>query len=327
MKKTRIFLIALLVIAFAINMAGCYMVSGQRMDKVKGTYKLTSYTYTPSYERKEGYTPKHYDYIHDEEYAYEDYLIVTGTATGYYVHKEANAPAYVKEVTLSYEYNAENTSKVEYVEYNDVITASSSDNEGNRLGVSGNVLNFSRPAFDYTQLFTNKAMRSEDLSVRWEKVDDATDLSYAKAQVGNLKEYDYNSFAVRGIYELWASTNIETGEVVESEYQYFFYVIDTAKGMTTATAYYALRETPAVQVKETVSMVNTTGDWSTITIDGVTWTDSTFIHYALYSYVPSTVDKYYESERDGIKTEIHCVSRYISDETVAWLIENRSVQE
>ena len=102
MKRTRILLVLLLVLAFAANMAGCYMVSGQKMDKVKGTYKLTNYTYTPSYERREGYTPNSRDYINDAKYLYEDYLIITGGSTGYYVHKEANAPAYVKEVTLSY---------------------------------------------------------------------------------------------------------------------------------------------------------------------------------------------------------------------------------
>ena len=289
-------LVVLLVIAFAVNFAGCYMVSGQKMDRVKGTYNLTNYTYTPSHERKEGRTPRHYDYINDEKYLYEDYLIVTGSSTGYYVHKEANAPAYVKEVTLSYEYNAEDSSKVEYVIYNDALTVSSSTNNGNRLGVSGNTLNFSRPAFDYNQLFTNTPMRSEDLYVRWEKVDRATDLSYAKAQVGELKEYSYQGFGFRGIYSLEMPTDLHTGMAVESEYQYFYYVIDTAKGVTTATAYYALRETPTMQVKETVSLSHTVGDWSEITLDGVFWR------------IDPAYGNYY-SENEGLKHTMTIVSR------------------
>ncbi len=307
MKRTRILLVILLIIAFAVNMAGCYMISGQRMDKLKGTYKLTSYTYTPSYEKREGYTPTTRNYIEDEKYLYEDYLIVTGGSTGYYVHKEANAPAYVKEVTLSYEYNAEDSSKVEYVIYNDALTVSSSTNNGNRLGVSGNTLNFSRPAFDYTQLITNKSMRSEDLNVRWEKVDRATDLSYAKAQVGELKEYSYQDFGFRGIYSLEMSTDLHTGMAVESEYQYFYYVIDTAKGVTTATAYYALRETPTMQVKETVSLTHT-GDWNEMTLDGETWRFDGL---------------YYNNESEGLKNTINKVRQDISDSELQYLIDSR----
>lgn len=316
MKKTRILLVALLVIAFAVNMAGCYMISGQKMDKVKGTYKLTNYTYTPSYERKEGYTPTTRNYIEDEKYLYEDYLIVTGTGNGYYVHKEANAPAYVKEVTLSYEYGTDDPSVIEYVIYNDAMTVTSSTNNGNRLGVSKNVLNFSRPAFDYTQLFTKKPMRTEDVYMRWEKVDNATDLSYAKAQIGTaLKSYDFEAFAARGIYELGTSTNIETGEVAEYPYQYFYYVIDTAEGVTTATMYYALQETPTMQVKETVSLTHTAGDWSEMTLDGEVWR------------IDPTWGNYYYSESDGLKHTISQVSRDIADDELEYWIRCRMPAE
>ncbi|MBE6926349.1 MAG: hypothetical protein E7461_05840 [Ruminococcaceae bacterium] len=311
MKKSRILLVALLIVGFAVNMAGCYMVSGQKMDRVKGTYKLTNYTYTPSYERREGYTPKTRDYINDEKYLYEDYLVITGSGTGYYVHKEANAPAYVKEVRMSFEYNTDNSSLVDYVIYNDALTVSSSTNNGNRLGVSKNILNFSRPAFDYTQLFTNKPMRTEDVYVRWEKVDRATDLSYAQKQVGELKEYDYQSFAVRGIYELGTPTNIENGELAENPYQYYFYVIDTAKGVTTATVYYALKETPTMQVKETISLSCTAGDWSEITLDGEAWR------------VDPTWGNYYYKESDGLKYTINQVGRDITEDELEYWISCR----
>lgn len=310
MKKFRILLVALLVIAFVATLTGCYMISGQKMDKLKGTYKLASYTYTPSYERKEGHTPNKYDYINDEKYLYEDYLIITGTSTGYYVHKEANAPAYVKEVTLSYEYSTEDSSKVEYVTYYDALNAGSTTNNGNHLGVSRGGLNFSRPAFDYTQLFTGKKMRSEDLYVRWEKVDKATDLSYVKKQLGELKEYSYEAYAVRGIYELGNPTEIETGNVQESPYQYCFYVIDTAKGVTTATVHYALRETPTQQVTKTVSY-SADSSWSTMTIESVLWT------------VDPQWGSYYYSERDGLKYQLTCRSVDISDSMLESLISDR----
>ena len=308
MKKMRILLIALLIVALTVIMAGCYQISGQKMNKLIGTYKLTNYTYTPSYERKAGYTAKTRDYVNGEEYLYEDYLIITGSSIGYYVHKAVDTPAYVKEVMLSYEYSEKDSSKIEYITYSDAFTAETSVNNGNHLGVSDNVLNFSRPAFDYTQLITNKAMRSDDLYVRWEKVDNATDLSYVREQFGTLKEYAYQSYAARGVYEL--SLDLTTGDV-QFPYQYFFYVIDTAKGVNTVTACYALKETPTEQVKETVALLCDGTDWSTMTIDGIQWT------------VDQAVRSFYYSVRDGQRYKLTRISWDISDEAVDSYVGSR----
>ena len=308
MKRFRIMLVALLVVVFVATMAGCYVVSGQKMSNLKGTYKLTQYTYTPQHERKKDYKPTTRDYVNDEKYLYEDYLIITGGSTGYYVHKDASGEAYVKEVTLSYEYNKENSSKVEYVAYYDVNSAGSTTNNGNRLGINKGTLNFSRPAFDYTIPFVNTPMRSEDLSVRWEKVDDATDLSYVKSKITSLKEYDYQGYGVRGIYERNILSDTNTGEGEIPKYQYFFYVIDTAKGTTTATVCYALQEMPTERVTKTVTFANNGSDWSTMTIDGVTWTGG---------------GSYYYSESNGLQKQITCVSHDISDSMLESLISSR----
>ena len=309
MKKIKVILSVLLIAALLAAMSGCYVIRGQKMDKVKGTYKLTNYTYTPSYERREGYTPDRRDYINDEKYQYEDYLIITGSGSGYYVHKQVGAPAFVREVTLSYEYSQEDSSKVEYVVWNDAISKNQTS-DIYRLGVNGKSLNHSIAAFDYTQLFTKKQMRSEDLYVRWEKVDNATDLSYAQKQLGTLKEYDYEGYGVRGIYELWSSTDMETGTLVESKFQYFYYVIDTAKGTTTAKVYYALKETPTQQVEKTVPFSGD-GEWATMTIDGAIW------------YVDPDWGTYYYNESEGLKHQIICVSSDILDARVQELIAGR----
>ena len=220
MKSVKRLLAVMLIAALILTLAGCYIISGQKMRNVQGTYKLTSYTYTPKYERKEGYTPRTYNYIEDEDCLYQDYLVVTGTGTGYYVHKDVNTPAYSKEVTLSYEYNQEDSSKVEYVIHNDAISLNSTSGF-NKVGVSGKVLNYTKQAIDYNQLFTNKPMRTESMNVRWEKVSDATDLSYAKEQLGELKTYDYKAFGVRGIYELNTMNYIEGEGYPENPYQYY----------------------------------------------------------------------------------------------------------
>ena len=111
------------------------------MSELKGTYRLVSYTYTPSHERKEGRTPTTYDYVNDEKYKYEDYLVITGSGRGYYAHRDASGDAYVKEITLNYEYNQENSSRIDYVIYNDALTQGNTAGGISRLGVSGETLN------------------------------------------------------------------------------------------------------------------------------------------------------------------------------------------
>ncbi len=308
MKIVKRLSAVILIVVILLTSVGCYMISGQKMSKVRGTYKLTHYTYTPKYERKEGYTPRTYNYIEDEEYKYEDYLIITGTGMGYYVHKEANAPAYVKEVTLSYEYSTDDSSKVEYVVFNDAISVN--ENSGfHRMGILRNVLNYTKNALDYTELFTKRPMRTEAISVRWEKVSRDTDLRYVENQLGELKKYDYAAFGVRGIYQLNAPWDIETGVVQDSPYQYFYYVIDTADNAPRATAYYAFKETPAEQIVSEAVIERLSEDWSQISIDGTVWN------------AEQPRGSNYYNETDGQRRTVSRVSSDISDASLQYLID------
>ncbi len=309
MKIVKRLSAVILIIVILLTSVGCYMISGQKMKNVQGTYKLTHYTYTPKYERKEGYTPRTYNYIEDEEYRYEDYLIITGTGMGYYVHKEANSPAYVKEVTLSYEYDTDDSSKVEYVVFNDAISVNE-DSGFNRMGILKNVLNYTKNALDYTELFTKRPMRSEALSVRWEKVSRDTDLKYVEKQLGTLKKYDYKAFGVRGIYERITPWDIETGVVQDNPYQYFYYVIDTANNAPRATVYYALKESPTEQVVRDAVIERLAEDWSQISIDGTIWT----LEDGQYS-------RNYYNEADGARYTLGFASSDISDARLESLID------
>ncbi len=308
MKIVKRLFAAILIVALMLTFAGCYTISGQKMKTVQGTYKLTHYTYTPKYERKEGYTPRTFNYLEDEEYQYEDYLIITGTGMGYYVHKEAGSPAYVKEVTLSYEYDDEDSSKVEYVIFNDAISVNE-DSGFNRMGVTKNSLNYTKNSFDYNELFTKRPMRSESLTVRWTKVSRDTDLKYAEKQLGALKKYDYKSFGMRGIYQRNAPWDIETGVVQDSPYQYFYYVIDTAENALKATAYYALKESPSEQVVRELLLERISEDWTQISIDGVTWT------------LEQPWNSNYYNDTDGFRTTISRVNNDISDVRLKELID------
>ena len=310
MKKVKCLLALILVLASIVSLTSCYVISGQTMKKFKGTYKLTKYTYTPSHERKEGYTERTHDYVNDAEYKYEDYLVITGTDKGYYVHKDASGNSYIKEVTLSYEYSEDKPSKIEYIVFNDSITVNDKDCETNRLGVNKKALNYAKSAFNFTQILTDKPMRSEALSIRWEKVDNATDLSFVNEQIGNTKFYKYSAFARRGIYELTAMRNVETSEYLDVPYQYYYIVVDTADGVNTVKAYYATKEAPTEQITRTLAY-SAQDDFSTMTIDGKVW-----------SLEPQFLS-YYISETDGIENQYRLVNNDISDTSIASLISNR----
>ena len=310
MKKVKYLLSLILVLAFVISLTSCYVISGQTMKTIKGTYKLTKYTYTPSHERKEGYTERTHDYVNDAEYKYEDYLVITGTDKGYYVHKDASGESYIKEVTLSYEYSKDNPSKIEYIVFNDSITVNDDDCETNRLGVSKKILNYAKSAFDFTQLITKKPMRSEALSIKWEKVDNATDLSFVNKQISDTKFYKYSAFARRGIYELTAMRNVESSEYLVVPYQYYYIVVDTADGVNTAKVYYATKEAPTEQITRTLSY-SAKDDFSTMTIDGKVW-----------SLEPQW-SSYYLCIDEGIENQYRLVNSDISDASINSLIANR----
>lgn len=309
MKKIKYVLTTLLIVVCAVLACGCYFVSAQTMNKLQGTYKLTRYTRTPKYERKEGYTPTTINYVEDEDRQYEDYLVITGSGMGYYVHKDVNTAAYSKEVTLVYEYDAEETSKISYVTFNDAVSVNA-NSDIHKLGVAKEQLSYSKPGIDYTELITKRKMRTEALSVHWEKVDKATDLSYVEKQLGTVKKYTYEAFGTRGIYELGTPINIETGEVAEDTYQYFYYVIDTPTNAATASVYYALKETPTTQVTRSVSIAHAE-DWSALTIDGTTWT------------IDPTFGMYYYNENEGYKRQLTCVSHEIANEMLQSFIDSR----
>jgi len=310
MRKIKYWLVVLLIVAFSMLSFGCYVVQGQKMKNVKGTYKLVHYTYTPSYEKREGYTPTTIDYIADR--GYEVYLVVTGTNMGYYVHKDNDTPAYSTQVSLSYEYNQDDSSKIDYVSYADATQTTSSSTC--KFGVTKNRLNYSLPAFDYTQLFTHKKMRSEDVDKDWEKVDKATDLSYVKKQLGEIKEYGYEEYAMRGIYELTnyqsTQTDAATDTAVENPYQYYFIALETATGATSATVYYALK-TDLTPVQKTVTLTQAEGDWAKMTIDGIEWT------------IDPTWGNYYYNEANGIRQEINRIYGEVSQTYIQELIQNK----
>ena len=169
MKKIKVLLSVLLVALLMVVSSGCYMIQGQTMKNVKGTYELTSYT------RTNGKTNAVTDYVTD--YGYKVYLVVTGSGQGYCAFSKAETDPYYLTCNLSYEYNTEDSSKVDYVAY-------AYNGVSQRFGVTKNGLNFSRPAIKLSD-----KVASDGISISWKKVSKKTDLSYVQTVFENLAPY------------------------------------------------------------------------------------------------------------------------------------------
>ena len=253
MKLKRWLTAILLVVTTVVFSSGCYMISAQRMWRVKGTYKLTTYSRT---HKETGGT---YDYL--TEQGQEVYLVITGEGRGYYVYKDNETQAYSKVVDLRYEYSEEESSKISRVGYKD-----STEKEYTYHGVTRNSLNYSNPGIwqDY------------EYSRRWTKVSRKTDLSKVKEELGEIKEYSYEAWGANALYEVIRTSSAETGDkwhlIPSFEYQYYFIAIDSLA--MKATTYYALKSDLIPVVKtETITFVNPGlyGGWAAIKIGDVEW--------------------------------------------------------
>ena len=177
MKRMKLLISMLLMVLLMVASAGCYVVQGQRMSKVKGTYELTSYY------RTNGKTNETTNYL--ETQGYQVYLVVTGSSAGYLVYKDKDdGVSYYKTLSLTYAYKEESSNKlenlIEKVEYVSFQYAG----EEQKFGVTSEHLNYSRPAIKLSD-----KVYSDGYGIGWTRVDKATDLSFAEEKLGTLTAY------------------------------------------------------------------------------------------------------------------------------------------
>ena len=103
--------------------------------------------------------------------------------------------------------------------------------------------------------------------------------------------------------------------MAQSDKLYFFYVIDTADGRLSATAYYAMKDDPSSQIVKPLNLTKISDDWSEISIDG-----DHFVKNPMW-------DTYYYCEKDGINRTITCVSTDISKKALNSHIEGKLPRE
>ena len=250
-KKLISILTAVLFVALAI-LPGCYVVQAQKMKNVKGTYKLSSYT------RTDGLTNETTNFV--EKYGYEEYLVVTGSSMGYFVHKDNNQAAYSVEVRLSYEYDEENSSLVTKVTYEDSLNSQA---RANSFGVTRNNLNVSIP-----RVYVADWMNSDGYNRSFQKVDSATDLSYVKEQLGTLREYSYDSWSNKGV---WSASAYRVGaNDYEEPYVYYYVAVNGYDNQM--TVFYAEKTADATLATAQQKTVTAPENWQSFTLDGREWT-------------------------------------------------------
>ena len=151
------------------------------MKNLVGTYELTKFT------RKAKDAPSEEDptdYLKDK--GVKAYLVVTADGYGYYAYKDNETTLKVFKVTITYENDSEDITKVKTITYKDGIYTSGSkgpDMGSETLGVNFRL--FKRELnYSFQAVLGNKYAQS----VIYKKVNKATDLSYVAKKLGTLPE-------------------------------------------------------------------------------------------------------------------------------------------
>lgn len=261
MKKFYSVLLACGLLLCALFQGGCYLTNSQKMSDVKGTYLLTTYKRTE----------KHYENIKEdkivttvtdeiENRGLVRYLVISGENKGYYVYKDNETPAYTYEIQLNYQADEEDSGKYNYVGYKSL-----SETDWSNLGITKNSLNEYRPAL-CSKLF-GQEVSQYGYERRWEKVDDATDLSYVQAQLGDMPTYSLEAWEKEGGYFTEISFPTEVAEEnTEVPYAYYFFILDTYAMQ--ATTYFA---EPNGEPQTIVQPIRLLDGWKEIQIGEKIW--------------------------------------------------------
>ncbi len=154
-------LIAVLIFS-TIFATGCYIIKGVKMKDLVGTYELTHYSAKT-------------DLLAEREIKL--YMVIKSDGSGYYVYKDKNTELYASEMRFSFETNAEDSSKYDYVHAQFTL-----NEDAVKFGINGKNLN--HQTIKWKPLEWGKPLeRDYTIDVDFNKVSKKTDLSYVKEQL------------------------------------------------------------------------------------------------------------------------------------------------
>lgn len=153
--------LVVILILSAVAFGGCYRISSAELKYVVGTYKLITYSGQEDLIAAKGI---------------ELYVVIRSDGTGYYAYKDSETAAHIKPVSCRYLEDEEEPGKYSYVEI---------DFEGNgdyeKLAIYSKMfekkLNATKAVWK-GNLFEGTARVDYTVSIVFERVSNATDLSY-----------------------------------------------------------------------------------------------------------------------------------------------------
>ena len=173
MKSLKKYIAALALVLMACSFAGCYVINGGTIDKVKGVYVLE--TFSQSYPPKEGEEEgEKHDFIKERNLT--EYLVIDEDGSGYVVSKEGDAITAVR-ATFKFTYSEEEPDLITYVEFSGSIT------KENRFGVNSKRL-FGDTGLNVTH--PNVFGREHSDTVKFKRVSKKADLNYVVKKLGNF---------------------------------------------------------------------------------------------------------------------------------------------
>lgn len=225
MKKVLItLLIASFVLSISIGLVAC---TPAKIGEILGTYKLVTDTTT-------AYQQETVDNI--ESYGRVAYLVVTGKNMGYYLYKDNDTEAYVREVKLEYSKNDED--EVTSVTF---ITGEGDRQKSLHVDVKSKTMLVSR--------WNSPSKLIDAYNIEYERISEKTDLSAIKKDFGDVPVYGYNLFGYNGLYKAELYNSLDKNF---SDYIYKYISIDSAT--CKATVYYALKSDKTAQVTKNVDV-------------------------------------------------------------------------
>ena len=118
------------------------------------------------------------------------------------------------------------------------------------------------------------------------------------------------AFSMRGIYELGKSTDTSTGAEADNGYHYYYLIIDTSDGVTSAQCFYSPSDNPNSLSKKTVTFTHSE-DFDTLTLDGKCWTLS------------PNYGTYYVLTEGDVEHKLVRISYEVTEQALMELIEDK----
>ena len=230
--------LALVAVLFCslFMVTGCYVIKGVKMNKLVGTYQLTSYS-------------TNVDRMAEDEM--KMYMVICSDGTGYYAYQDKDTKAYCAEMRFRFTTSQDDSSIYEYVE-----CEFRAENNWVKFGINKKVLNFNQ--IKWKPLEWGKPLEKDyDIVVRMQKVSDKTDLSFMCEELhADLQALPYGGATLAHVYQ-YSGVTTEAGMYLSSdqiaefgleEPVYSYVRLDTFQNK--ATAYYCYKSEEEQFIKE-----------------------------------------------------------------------------